>query len=66
LDCTDDWNNAYTQNIPKEGVPDSSKGETGTFEHNNGRPRHWFARFRRKSLVVAKAFHTVELTIALK
>jgi insertion element IS1 protein InsB len=34
-------------------------------ERNNGRQRHWFARFRRKSIVVSKSFRMVELTMAL-
>lgn len=46
---------------------DLFQGKSGTvaIERNNGRQRHWFARFRRKSIVVSKSLHMVELTMAL-
>ena len=46
---------------------DLFQGKAGTvaIERNNCRQRHWFARFRRKSLVVSKALHMVDLTMAL-
>jgi len=53
---------------PKE-IPESDliQGKNGTvrLERNNGRQRHWFARCRRKSLVVSKSLQMVELTMAL-
>jgi insertion element IS1 protein InsB len=41
------------------------KAETVAIERNNGRQRHWFARFRRKSVVVSKSLQMVDLTMAL-
>jgi transposase-like protein len=42
----------YEKSEPKETV-------------NNCRQRHWFARFKRKSIVVSKSLHMVDLTMAL-
>ena len=42
-----------------------SKSQTVHLEQNNGRQRHWFARFRRKSIVVSKTLEMVDLTMAL-
>ena len=42
-----------------------SKSQTVYLEQNNGRQRHWFARFRRKSIVVFKTLEMVDLTMAL-
>lgn len=42
-----------------------SKAETVAIERNNGRQRHWFARFRRKSIVVSKSAGMVDLTMGL-
>jgi len=61
--CTDEWK-FYTQTIPEDRLI-QGKGGTVSLERNNGRQRHWFARFRRKSIVVSKALHMVELTMAL-
>ena len=41
------------------------KDKTHGIERNNGRQRHWFARFRRKSIVVSKAKRMVDVTMAL-
>ena len=41
------------------------KSQTFYLEQNNGRQRHWFARFRRKSIVVSKTIEMVDLTMAL-
>jgi insertion element IS1 protein InsB len=41
------------------------KGGTVALERNNCRQRHWFARFKRKSLVVSKSLRMVDLTMAL-
>jgi len=60
---TDDWK-AYGLEIDEN---DLFQGKSGTvaIERNNGRQRHWFARFRRKSIVVSKSVRMVELTMAL-
>ena len=41
------------------------KDLTHGIERNNCRQRHWFARFRRKSIVVSKAKWMVDVTMAL-
>lgn len=50
--------------LPK-GALIQSKAETVALERNNGRQRHWLARFRRKSLVVSKSKEMVDLTMGL-
>lgn len=42
-----------------------SKSQTYYLEQNNGRQMDWYARFRRKSIVVSKTLEMVNLTIAL-
>ena len=41
------------------------KDKTHGIERNNGRQRHWFARFRRKSIAVSRAKRMVDVTMAL-
>ena len=41
------------------------KDQTIEIERNNGRQRHWFARFRRKSLVVSKSKEAISITLKL-
>ena len=61
--CTDEWP-VYPMEIA-EG--DLLQGKSGiiALERNNCRQRHWFARFKRKSLVVSKSLQMVDLTMAL-
>lgn len=61
--CTDHWE-VYNKEISGDKLK-QSKAETVAIERNNGRQRHWFARFRRKSIVVSKSLQMVELTMAL-
>ena len=61
--CTDNWK-IYNKEISADKLK-QSKAETVAIERNNGRQRHWFARFRRKSIVVSKSLQMVELTMAL-
>ncbi len=61
--CADEWK-VYPLEIPETQLLQEKNG-TVAIERNNGRQRHWFARFRRKSLVVSKALHLVDLTMAL-
>ena len=42
-----------------------TKAETHRIERNNGLMRHWFGRFKRKSIIVSKSVEMVDLTIAL-
>ncbi len=64
--CTDDWR-PYQQLL--EEHPDAfhviSKKETVAIERNNSDNRHWFARFHRRTKVVSKSVHMVDLTMAL-
>lgn len=41
------------------------KDQTVCLERNNGRQRHWFARFRRKSIVVSKSVEMLDVTMKL-
>ena len=61
--CTDAWE-VYPTEIAEN---DLLQGKSGTIalERNNCRQRHWFARFKRKSLVVSKSLRMVDLTMAL-
>ncbi len=60
---TDKWQ-VYESVLPAvKHVQD--KAETHRIERNNGRMRHWFGRFKRKSIIVSKSIEMVDLTIAL-
>ncbi|MBF0424656.1 MAG: IS1 family transposase, partial [Magnetococcales bacterium] len=61
---TDHWE-AYSLELPKDIPLIQSKAETVAVERNNGRQRHWFARFRRRTIVVSKSLEMVDLTVAL-
>lgn len=63
LFCTDGYN-VYNQVIDENKLL-QTKSQTYYLEQNNGRQRHWFARFRRKSIVVSKTLQMVDLTMAL-
>ncbi len=62
--CSDHWE-VYPKEIPKGYHLRQSKAETVAIERNNGRQRHWFACFRRNSIVVSKSIEMVDLTMAL-
>jgi insertion element IS1 protein InsB len=61
--CVDNWK-VYPMEIPEEQLITGKNGTVG-IERNNCRQRHWFARFKRKSIVVSKSLHMVDLTMAL-
>ena len=63
LFCTDNW--VVYQEVIDEDKLFQSKTQTYFLEQNNGRQRHWYARFRRKSIVVSKTLEMVDLTMAL-
>ena len=42
-----------------------SKAWTDGIERNHGQQRHWFGRFKRRSIVVSKSKEMVDLTMAL-
>jgi insertion element IS1 protein InsB len=59
----DAWN-SYTEVIDL-AVLLQTKAETWGIENNNGRQRHWFARFRRRTCVVSRSLVMVDLTMFL-
>jgi insertion element IS1 protein InsB len=61
--CADEWA-VYLKEIPEADLIQGKRG-TVALERNNSRQRHWFARFKRKSLVVSKSLRMVDLTMAL-
>ena len=63
LFCTDDWP-PYDAALPA-GRHYVGKDQTQRIESNNARQRHWFARFRRRTCVVARSVEMVEATMAL-
>ena len=63
LFCADNW--AVYQGVIDDDRLFQSKARTYYLEQNNGRQRHWYARFRRKSIVVSKTLEMVDPTMAL-
>ena len=63
LFCTD--NRAVYSEVIDEDRLLQTKAQTSYLEQNNGRQRYWYARFRRKSIVVSKILEMVDLTMAL-
>ena len=55
---------AYASVLPKDKLVQTKK-ETHRIERNNCRMRHWFGRFKRKSIIVSKSLKMVNLTVAL-
>ena len=60
---TDHWE-AYTKLIPPELLV-QTKRETHGVERLNCRLRHWFGRFRRRTIIVSKSVQMVDVTLAL-
>ena len=61
--CTDHWQ-VYASVIPPERLV-MSKAHTDVIERNHCRQRHWFGRFKRRSIMVSKSQEMVDLTMAL-
>jgi insertion element IS1 protein InsB len=59
-----DFYEVYNQLIPNNQLWQTKKHTWG-IENNNGRQRHWFARFRRRTCVVSRCPKMVNLTISL-
>jgi insertion element IS1 protein InsB len=59
----DGWN-VYADVIPKKLLI-QTKRETHLIESNNMPQRHWFARFRRKTVCVSRSLKMVDLTVGL-
>jgi insertion element IS1 protein InsB len=60
---TDQWG-TYAALLPQDMLVQSKTG-TGRIERNHCRQRHWFGRFKRKSIIVSKSLEMVDLTMAL-
>jgi len=60
---TDQWG-TYAALLPQGKLVQSKTG-TGRIERNHCRQRHWFGRFKRKSIIVSKSIEMVDLTMAL-
>ena len=63
LYCADDY--AVYEVLLPVGQLYAGKDETHGIERDHARQRHWLARFRRRSIVVSKAKHMVDASIAL-
>ena len=60
---TDKWH-VYESVLPSCKL-EQTKTETHHIERNNCLMRHWFGRFKRRSIIVSKSKEMVNLTIAL-
>lgn len=60
---TDQWA-TYASVIPQDKLV-QSKATTQDIERHHGRQRHWFGRFKRRSIIVSKSIEMVDLTMAL-
>ena len=58
--CVDHWAGFY-KIIPRNKLF-QGKDKTFSIEQNNGRQRHWFARFRRKTIENSRSLQMVEIT----
>jgi insertion element IS1 protein InsB len=61
--CADHWK-GFGKAIPSHQLF-QGKDKTLNIERNNSRQRHWFARFRRRSLVVSKTLEMVHITLQI-
>ena len=61
--CTDQWA-TYASVIPHDTLV-QSKATPHAIERHHCRQRHWFGRFKRKSIMVSKSTEMVDLTMAL-
>jgi len=61
--CTAHWQ-VYATVIPAEKLV-TSKVYMDAIERDHCRQRHWFGRFKRKSIIVSKSRAMVDLTMAL-
>jgi insertion element IS1 protein InsB len=61
--CTEKWA-TYAAIIPPDKLV-QSQATTHDIERHHCRQRHWFGRFKRKSIIVSKSHEMVDLTMAL-
>jgi IS1 family transposase len=63
ISYTDKWG-TYASVIPRDKLL-QGKATTHDIERNHCRQRHWFGRFKRKSIIASKSKAMVHLTMAL-
>jgi len=63
MSCTDTWA-AYASISPQDTLV-QKKATTQDIERNHCRQRHWFGRFKRKSIMVSKSKEMANLIMAL-
>lgn len=63
LYCTDNW--ASYASVIRKNTLVQSKATTHDIERNHCRQRHWFGRFKRRTIIVSKSKEMVDLTMAL-
>ena len=61
--CSDHWA-GFNKIIPSNRLF-QEKDKTYRIEQNNSRQRHWFARFRRRTVTVSRSLQMVDITIAI-
>jgi insertion element IS1 protein InsB len=61
--CTDKWASYASVILQNKLV--QSKATTHDIERNHCRQRHWYGRFKRKSIIISKSLEMVDLTMAL-
>jgi insertion element IS1 protein InsB len=61
--CTDKWA-IYASVIPQDKLV-QGRATTHAIERNHYRQRHWFGRFKRKSIIISNSKEMVDLTMAL-
>jgi len=61
--CADHWA-GFNKVIPAEMLF-QGKDKTYRIEQNNCRQRHWFARFRRRTVTVSRSLEMVEITMRI-
>ena len=61
--CGDHWS-GFSKIIPNKSLF-QGKDKTFSIEQNNGRQRHWFARFRRKTIANTRSLEMLEITMRI-
>ncbi len=61
--CGDHWS-GFRKIIPNNCLL-QGKDKTFRIEQNNSRQRHWFARFRRKTLANSRSLEMVDITMPI-
>jgi len=61
--CADHW--AGFNKVIAPQMLHQGKDKTYRIEQNNCRQRHWFARFRRRTVTVSRSLEMVEITMRI-